>query len=82
MQAMGLMLPPSERAGPGGLDGQMACMSLSGYGQCAQKTVELDEVLNRLKENLRLEQQTVLELNFKTMHMLMSPIQVPALLPP
>ena len=37
MQAMTLMLPANERVGSAKenpLDSQMACMSLSGYGEC------------------------------------------------
>lgn len=77
MQAMALMLPASARHGDGpkDLDGRMACMSLSGYSKCARQTVDLDEILNSIKENLRLEQKHVMELNFVTMHRLMSPIQ-------
>ena len=74
MQAMSLMLPPSSEHKD--LDGKMACMSLSGYGKCARQTVDLDEILNSIKENLRLEQKQVMEMNYVTMHRLLSPIQV------
>lgn len=70
---MSLMLPPSSEAKD--LDGKMACMSLSGYGKCARQTVDLDEILNSIKENLRLEQKQVMEMNYVTMHRLLSPIQ-------
>ena len=74
---MGLMLP-DKRMSDKGLDGKMACMSLNGYSDCARATVDLDEILNSIKENLRLEQKHVMEMNFVTMHRLLSPIQVPA----
>ena len=75
VQAMGLMLP-DKRMSDKGLDGKMACMSLNGYSDCARATVDLDEILNSIKENLRLEQKHVMEMNFVTMHRLLSPIQV------
>lgn len=68
------MLPPASECKD--LDGKMACMSLSGYSKCARQTVDLDEILNSIKENLRLEQKQVMEMNYVTMHRLLSPIQV------
>lgn len=76
LQAMSLMLPTTEQSNVKDLDGKMACMSLRGYSNCARQSVELDEILNSIRENLRLEQKNVMEMNFVTMHRLMSPLQV------
>lgn len=77
MQAMALMLPPAERNAEGqkDLEGKIACMSLRGYSSCALQSADLDEILNSIKENLRLEQKHVMEMNFVTMHRLLSPLQ-------
>lgn len=73
---MSVMLPSTEKSNGKDLDGKMACMSLRGYSNCARQSVDLDEILNSIRENLRLEQKHVMELNFITMHRLMSPLQV------
>ena len=76
---MALMLPqPDKRAGAGDsqLEGKMACMSLNGYSFCARQNVDLDSVLDAIKDNLRLEQKNVMEMNFVTMHRVLHPIQV------
>lgn len=76
MQAMRLMLPrcPESQA-KSGLEGKLDCMSLNGYSHTARENVDLNSVLDKIKCNLRKEQRTVMELNFVTMHRILSPLQ-------
>jgi hypothetical protein len=50
-------------------------MSLNGYTYCARNNVDLNTILDQIKDNLRKEQKTVLEMNCVTMHRILSPIQ-------
>ncbi|KAK9837323.1 hypothetical protein WJX81_006202 [Elliptochloris bilobata] len=78
MQAMSLMLPPAvqrEDAPDDPVAAKLECMTLNGYMHCARTHVRLDEVLDTIRDNLRREQKTVMELNFVTMNRVLSPIQ-------
>lgn len=83
MQAMGHMLPIPSRSdthsrmtgGDPTLEGKMACMSISSYLNCARNTLQLDGVLDSLKENLRQEQRAFLELKMVMLHRVLSPVQ-------
>lgn len=62
------------------LESRMDCMKItSSYSCAALNNVHLDSLLDDIKCNLRKEQRTVMELNYMTMHSLLTPIQVRAL---
>ncbi|KAA6417573.1 MAG: hypothetical protein FRX49_12448 [Trebouxia sp. A1-2] len=78
MQAMGLMLPrcpENASQAKSSLEGKLDCMSLNGYSYTARENVDLNSTLDKIKCNLRKEQRTVMELNFVTMHRILSPLQ-------
>lgn len=79
-QAMGLMLPKNvpRRQIPDAytLESKMDCMKItSSYSCAALSNVHLDAILDDIKCNLRKEQRTVMELNYMTMHKVLTPIQ-------
>ena len=85
-QAMSLMLPKNvgRRQIPDAstLESRMDCMKVtSSYSCVALSNVHLDSILDDIKGNLRKEQRTVMELNYTTMHKVLTPIQVRSLLP-
>ncbi|KAK9917755.1 hypothetical protein WJX75_007864 [Coccomyxa subellipsoidea] len=80
LQAMSLMLPKNvgRRQIPDAstLESRMDCMKItSSYSCAALNNVHLDSLLDDIKCNLRKEQRTVMELNYMTMHSLLTPIQ-------
>lgn len=80
-QAMSLMLPKDvgRRQIPDAatLESRMDCMRItSSYSCAALNNVHLDSILDDIKCNLRKEQRTVMELNYMTMHKVLTPIQV------
>mmetsp|Transcript_9340 Transcript_9340/g.28094 ORF Transcript_9340/g.28094 Transcript_9340/m.28094 type:complete len:400 (-) Transcript_9340:519-1718(-) len=75
MQAMGLMLPGRGAGGGEGLSTKMACMSISSYMPSVANTLQLDTVLDQLKDNLREEQKAFMELKLVVLHRVLSPIQ-------
>jgi hypothetical protein len=81
VQAMSLMLPKNtpRRQIPDAntLESKMDCMKItSSYSCAALNNVQLDSILDDIKGNLRKEQRTVMELNYTTMHKVLTPIQV------
>ena len=79
-QAISEMLPRPNEAGvvePTEVDGKIACIgSAHNYLACARKSVQLNSVLDAVKDNLHHEQKRVMEMNFVTVHHVLSPIQV------
>ncbi|CAL8464951.1 g4486 [Coccomyxa elongata] len=80
LQAMSLMLPKNvgRRQIPDAstLESRMDCMKItSSYSCVALSNVHLDSILDDIKSNLRKEQRTVMELNYTTMHKVLTPIQ-------
>lgn len=78
MQAISLMATPSELVDgrSDAIERKLECMSIKGYGPCNNATVDLNHVLDAIKENLRLEQRSVMELNFVAIHRVLSTVQV------
>ena len=58
------------------IERKLQCMSIKGYAPCNNTTVNLNHVLDAIKENLRLEQRHVMELNMVAVHRVMSTVQV------
>ena len=58
------------------LEQRIAGMSLTGYSYCARNDVSLDQMLDKIKDNLRLEQRIICELNATIIHRVFTPIQV------
>jgi hypothetical protein len=83
MQAMGMMLPTPAKGdvhsrmtgGDPTLEGKMACMSIGSYLDCARNTLQLDAVLDALKDNLREEQKQFMEHKMVVLHRVLSPVQ-------
>ncbi|KAK9859329.1 hypothetical protein WJX84_004028 [Apatococcus fuscideae] len=66
----------SEPAGQeDSLEQRIAGMSLKGYAYCARNDVSLDQMLDKIKDNLRLEQRIICELNTTIIHRVFTPIQ-------
>ena len=83
---MALMLPKNvgRRQIPDAstLESRMDCMKItSSYSCVALSNVHLDSILDDIKSNLRKEQRTVMELNYTSMHKVLTPIQVRSLFP-
>lgn len=57
------------------LSTRMACMSLTSYSRYAASSTQLYQELDLIKENLREEQKTVLEMKLVVFHRVLSPIQ-------
>ena len=58
------------------IERKLQCMSIEGYAPCNHSTVDLNHVLDAIKENLRLEQRHVMELNIVATHRVLSTVQV------
>ena len=74
------MLPGSASQGANfaslTIESKLEKMKQASYRRMAAQAVSLDEILSGLKENLRQEQKHVIELNFVTLHRVLSPVQV------
>lgn len=83
-QAISEMLPrsgESDLSEPAAVDGKMACIgNTNSYLPCAKRSVQLNSVLDAVKDNLHREQKRVMEMKFVVVHRVLSPIQVCALL--
>ena len=78
LQAINEMLPKyGEKNQLSAIDGKMACIESShSYLPCARRSVQLNEVLDLVKNNLYKEQKRVMEMKFVTVHRVLSSIQV------
>lgn len=77
MEAMVLMLP-HHSANPGEdntVEGKMNNISTAGYLPVAKSNAELATVLDKIKNNLRREQRSVMDLNCCTISRIMNPVQ-------
>lgn len=72
---MAFMLPNNDARNLS-LESKLERMRHASYRRMAAHAVDLDEILSSLKENLQKEQRRVMELNFLTLHKILSPIQV------
>ena len=77
MQAMALMLPHhSKKAAENNtLEGKMENISNLGYLTVAKYNVELTAVLDAIKDNLRREQRSSMDLNCATVSRVLTPLQ-------
>ncbi|KAK9841294.1 hypothetical protein WJX74_003325 [Apatococcus lobatus] len=66
---------PEPGSAEDSLEQRIAGMSLSGYSYCARNDVSLDQMLDKIKDNLRLEQRIICELNATIIHKVFTPIQ-------
>ena len=74
------MLPrPGEHnlAEPAAVEGKMACIgNAHSYLQCAKRSVQLNTVLDAVKDNLHQEQKRVMDIKFVVVHRVLTPLQV------
>lgn len=84
MQAISEMLPrsgESDLSEPAAVDGKMACIgNTNSYLPCAKRSVQLNSVLDAVKDNLHREQKRVMEMKFVVVHRVLSPIQAALLI--
>ncbi len=72
-QAQGTKAEPDTEES---VEQRIGAMSLTGYNHCARNDVSLDQMLDKIKDNLRLEQRIICELNATIIHRVFTPMQV------
>jgi hypothetical protein len=77
LQAMALMLPHHSRnpAEDNTLEGKMENISNYGYLPVAKSNAELASVLDQIKDNLRREQRSAMDINCATISKVLTPLQ-------
>lgn len=76
LDAMALMLPQyGDRRHDTTVEGRLEAISTRGYMDTAKSNAHLAEVLDKIKDNLRREQRSIMDLNCCTVQQILTPLQ-------
>ena len=77
LDAMAMMIPHTSKIPEedSTLEGRMSTMSSGAYLPLAKSNAELGSILDRIKDNLRREQRSVMDLNCCTISKILTPLQ-------